>query len=130
MIDNNVDNMEVGYMNESNLRWLLCSLQLRHKTLVRHGQKRGVPVGDKWVFCPLRKFPRDRISIKVCEKCKHFKGYRRVAVDWGLFDMDNRKIETIVMRSKQKVNKIVLSDKDFEELERKQKEWEKKEKYI
>lgn len=54
--------------------WLLCDLQPVGKRLVRGS--RDVPDAF-WTFCPLKKFPRDKIKIKECKDCKHFKGFRR-----------------------------------------------------
>lgn len=53
--------------------WLICDLQPIGKRLVRG--PREVP--QKWyIFCPKKKFPRDRILISECEGCSHFQGFR------------------------------------------------------
>lgn len=54
--------------------WLLCDLMPVGKRLVR-----GSPDTPSafWTFCPLKKFPKDKIKISECEKCKHFHGYRK-----------------------------------------------------
>lgn len=53
--------------------WLICDLQPLGKRLVRGPG--GVP--RKWfIFCPKKKFPRDRVLISECERCSHFQGYR------------------------------------------------------
>ena len=67
----------------SNLVWLHCDLQLRGKAIIRHGKRKEVTMGEKWIFCPLLHFPRDRISIKTCEKCPHFKGYSKIEEKQG-----------------------------------------------
>jgi len=115
--------------NESNLRWLLCDLQLRQKTLVRCGKRKEVPIGDKWVFCPLRASPRDRVSTKICEKCKHFKGYRKIAVTQQMTESLTKDFQVTKKQGGQAkhITTITLSDKDFEDLDTKQKEWRQKE---
>jgi len=112
--------------NESNLRWLLCDLQLRKKTLIRHGKRKEVPIGDKWVFCPLRASPRDRVSTKVCEKCKHFKGYRNVAVSRQVNESLTKNFKPTKQHGKS-ITTITLNDKDFDDIDRKQKEWKQNE---
>lgn len=58
--------------------WLLCNLQPIGKRLVRG----AVDAPEKfWTFCPKKKFPRDRVLIKECEGCPHFKGYRIAFTD-------------------------------------------------
>ena len=53
--------------------WILCDLAPVGKRLVR-----GNPEAKNfWTFCPLKKFPRDKVKISECEKCEHFKGYRK-----------------------------------------------------
>jgi len=67
-----------GVGNTSTLIWLFCDLQNFGKTLVRKGNKPGLPINKPpiWVFCPLLKgnFPRDRQLVEECEKCSHYKG--------------------------------------------------------
>jgi len=53
--------------------WLICDLQPLGKRLVRG--PREVP-RNWFIFCPKRKFPRDRVRISGCEGCSHFQGYR------------------------------------------------------
>lgn len=54
--------------------WILCDLMPLGKRVVR-----GSPdnVEALWTFCPLKKFPRDKVKISECEKCPHFHGYRK-----------------------------------------------------
>lgn len=58
---------------------VFCDLQTYGYCIVRQGHREGLPV-DKpsiWIFCPLlrKNFPRDRILVEDCKKCKeHFKG--------------------------------------------------------
>lgn len=112
--------------NESNLRWLLCDLQLRQKTLIRYGKRKEVPIGDKWVFCPLRASPRDRVSTKICKKCKHFKGCRKIEVSQQVNESLTKDFKVTKQHGKQRTT-ITLSDKDFKDIDKKQKEWEQKE---
>jgi len=115
--------------NESNLRWLLCDIQLRKKTLVRYGKRKEVPTGDRWVFCPLRASPRDRVSTKICEKCKYFKGYRKVAVTQQVTNSLVKDFK-VTKQHKKHVTTITISDKDFENLDTKTKEWKHQEKKV
>lgn len=114
----------------SNLIWLHCDLQLRKKVIVRHGQRKEVPTGDKWVFCPLQHFPHDRVSIKTCKKCKHFKGYSKITVNQrqttSQYVGKEFKWKTIEKKSENK-KKIIITDKDINKIIEKQKEWEKAE---
>lgn len=54
--------------------WILCDLMPHGKRVVR-----GSPDNAKafWTFCPLKKFPRDKVKISKCEECPHFQGYRK-----------------------------------------------------
>jgi len=62
------------YIRFEGYPWLICDLQPLGKRLVRGPG--GVP--RKWfIFCPKKKFPRDRVFISECERCSHFQGYRR-----------------------------------------------------
>lgn len=109
-------------MSESNLCWLLCDLQLRKKTLVRQGKRQEVTMGDKWVFCPLQVFPRDRVSTKACEKCKNFKGYRKVAVTQQMTESITKDFKPTKTSGK-KVKTITITDNDLENLDKKKNEW-------
>lgn len=84
-------------------------------------------MGDKWVFCPLHTFPKDRVSTKICEKCKHFKGYRKIVVPQQVTDSLTKDFK-VTKQHGEHITTIALSDKDFEDLDIKQKEWEQKEK--
>jgi hypothetical protein len=53
--------------------WLLCDLMPVGKRVIRGSRDNPDAF---WTFCPLKKFPRDKIKIIKCRKCPHFKGYR------------------------------------------------------
>jgi hypothetical protein len=69
--------MDLGPIGDPyTLVWLFCDLQTYGKVLVRQGARPELPK-DKppvWVFCPLQKFPNDRVLVCNCEKCLHYKG--------------------------------------------------------
>jgi len=58
--------------------WLICNATLwrgKNKLLIR-----GIE-GVEWVFCPLIKsLKRDRVSIDLCQKCKHFVRFQQIVV--------------------------------------------------
>ena len=121
----------------SNLVWLHCDLQLRGKVIVRHGKRKEVAVGEKWVFCPLQHFPRDRISIKACEKCSHFKRYSKIKENLGLVTNQymGKKLKWKPAEGKsEKRKKIILTGEDVEAAIKKtveeQRKWKEEEKKI
>jgi len=54
--------------------FILCDLMPHGKRLIR-----GSPDNLRalWTFCPLKKFPNDKIKVSKCEECSHFCGYRK-----------------------------------------------------
>lgn len=64
--------------DSSTLVKVFCDLQTYGFCTVRQGHRDGLPVGKPplWIFCPLlkKKFPKDRILVEDCKKCKHYKG--------------------------------------------------------
>jgi len=115
----------------NNLVWLHCDLQLRGKVIVRHGKRKEVASGDKWVFCPQQHFPRDRMSIKTCEKCPHFKEYSTIEDNNGqVTSKPAGKTwiwEQAEKKEEQKKDKITITDKDLEEVEEEQRKWKDEE---
>lgn len=69
----------------SGFPWILCSQMPLGKRIVR-----GSPdnKANFWTFCPLKKFPKDRVKISVCEKCEHFSGYRKSFSDKVVKSLD------------------------------------------
>ena len=120
----------------SNLVWLHCDLQLRGKVLVRHGKRKEV--SGRWVFCPLRHYPYDRVSIDVCEKCSHFEGYSKIKVDQGRITSQHvgreLKWKPTGWKSEKRRKIIMIVRKDVEAGIKKavedQRKWEEEEKKI
>lgn len=58
--------------------WLICKATIgrgKNKLLIRDLE------GVEWVFCPLIKsIKRDRVSIDLCKKCKHFVRFQQIHV--------------------------------------------------
>jgi hypothetical protein len=53
--------------------WVICDLAPVGKRLVRGSAE----AKNFWTFCPLKKFPKDKVKVKTCEECEHFHGYRK-----------------------------------------------------
>lgn len=69
--------MDLGKAGDSNtMVKLFCELMPHGWKLIREGWREGLPKDKppKWTFCPLKKFPRDRVLVEECKNCRHFKG--------------------------------------------------------
>ena len=116
----------------NNLIWLHCDSQLRGKVVVRHGKRKEVTAGEKGVFCPQQSFPRDRVSIKACEKCSRFKGYSKIQQNQGGTtstpigkELDDTKWKMPKSEDKKKI--ITITDENIKEAEDEQKKWKDEE---
>jgi len=107
------------------------------KRLVRG--PRDVP--QKWyIFCPNRKFPKDRVLISKCKGCSHFHGYRlsfsdRVANSLDEFETPTQAFRVRVTKPKSRRDEVrTISEEDLKlALEKKKCEdekWEEEERKL
>lgn len=117
--------------------WLICDLQPLGKRLVRG--PREFP--RKWfIFCPKRKFPRDRVLISECEGCSHFHGYRlsfsdKVAKSLDEFGTPTQAFRVRMAKPKHRRDEArTISEEELklavEKKKRENEEWEEEERKI
>lgn len=142
--DNGNNKKQLGMGNVGNLETLIklyCDLQTYGFCVVRQGHREGLPI-DKpsvWVFCPLlkKKFPRDRVLVEDCKKCKgHYKGLSQPIENINRHKMGDKYVSFHVnmtpAKKKPKVEKPVKGEivREEKDLEAENKRWEEEEKRI
>ena len=128
-----MDKRDLGPIGDPNsLVWLYCELQSHGKTLIRQGWRNGLPVDRPpiWVFCPLLRgnFPKDRILIEKCEKCRYYKGVsRRLRIIHR--DVDRLKLYTVLKEDRGPKKRFTKADleKELRNKEELDKKWEEEE---
>lgn len=127
--------VNLGSAGDSNTMVKLhCELMPHGWKLIREGWREGLPKDKppKWTFCPLLKFPRDRVLVEDCKKCLHFKGISHSLERMGNQQKETTPFKVEMIPAKKKTKKDHFTKEQLEQ-EKKEKikqdrEWEEEEK--
>jgi len=120
--------MDLGKAGDSNtMVKLFCELMPHGWKLIREGWREGLPKDKppKWTFCPLKKFPRDRVLIEECKKCPHFKGISH-SLERGKQQKDNTSFKVHMTPAKKRNPKKSFPQEQLEQAIKEKKEEDRK----
>jgi hypothetical protein len=131
--------VNLGNAGESStLVKVFCDLQTYGFCTIRQGHRDGLPT-DKpplWIFCPLlkEKFPKDRILVEDCKKCKHYKGLSQPIENINRQKPKEEERSSFHVNvsppKKQMLKKDIEMKKEIAKKEEQDKQWEEQEQNI